>query len=429
MDRKDLEGQSREDLIRAAEARGIARARSLTIPELVDAILAADAAPARQKGWLGRARDLLTSVIDRGMVGGPEPRIGRRASSAPPPLPTVTLAEIYAAQGHLERALTTLEEVIAREPEHPEAARLHARFSEQLLRVKPSVPPPAIEIRPEPIAPPLAPLPAIEDASTSETDADALEAEGAAAEEDEPAEQALTAAEAASADAVAADEPVVDLAFEPPVEVDEIVGLAVDPTTVYLYWEVRPQTLAEARARAADGAVTVRVLGVTPAPGGPAIDSRDIRVDALSGELFVKGLPPATEVRVSVGYKSGDRFEPFAVGLELSTPRAAIASDVTTVFRRYSDAAIAGDLAPVPRRPTHSVEVAAGSPPTAARDHDDAAVRFPAGVWVDPRTRVVRVVDEARVEGTVRGELSTRLPGSSEIFRKTAVWSQFGRAL
>jgi hypothetical protein len=133
-----------------------------------------------------------------------------------------------------------------------------------------------------------------------------------------------------------------------------------------------------------------------------------------------------------VGYKSGDRFEPFAVGLELVTPRAVVAADVTTVFRRYSEAALPPPGPIPPRQPQH-----ADSGATGPRDADDVAIRFPAGVWVDPRTRVVRVVEELSNGSTVGVELTTRLPGSSEIFRsrlpgsseifrKTAVWSQFG---
>ena len=49
----------------------------------------------------------------------------------PPPLPTVTLAEIYAAQGHLERAIGVLDEVLTRQPDHAEAQGLRARFLDQ----------------------------------------------------------------------------------------------------------------------------------------------------------------------------------------------------------------------------------------------------------------------------------------------------------
>jgi len=410
MERGELEGKSRDELMRIAEARGVPRARSLTIPELVEAIVAASAARS-QKGWLGRARDLLTSVIDRGLVaptdGG---RTTRRKSSAPPPLPTVTLAEIYAAQGHLERALTTLDEVIAREPEHGDAAKLRDRLSEQLKRTKPSIPPAFIEARPATLIPAAPAVPT----EASQTVA------GAQPVPDPPVETAE------QADAALLEEE----SFESPAEVDEIVALAVDPTTVYLYWEIRPQTLASARASKAEGALVVRVVGVTPSVHGSSTETRDTRVDALSGELFVRGLPSATEIRVSVGYKSGPNFEPFAVGVDLATPRTTPAAEVAKETRRFSDAGLE-PLHADPRRFQQGIAFPAGTRDgdglaARMRDSDDVAARFPAGVWVDPSTRVVQV-SRARQGDHVVDEFVGRLPGSSEIFRKTAVWSMSSR--
>jgi hypothetical protein len=415
MERRELEGKSRDELMRIAEARGVARARSLTIPELIDGIVSAAASP-RQKGWLGKARDLLTSVIDRGLAAPADPaRSPRRKSSAPPPLPTVTLAEIYAAQGHLERALTTLDEVLAREPSHAEAAKLHERYTEQLRKTKPSIPPQVIEARPVTLIPPAPAAPRIDPIDPV--------APAVAAPSAPPDPPAAPFDEATPAE-------VAEVEPEGGFEVDEIVALAVDPTTVYLYWEIKPGTLAAARAVNEDGALVVRVLGVTPTSQGPSTEVRDTRVDALSGELFVRGLPPATEIRVSVGYKSGHSFEPFAVGIDLVTPRAAPAAEVGTRVRKYSDAG----LEPMSAEPRHlqrgiafppSARAGGGSP--MLRDSDDVASRFPAGVWVDPSTRVVQV-SESTEGDQVRGEFLSRLPGSSEIFRKTAVWSMSSRA-
>src|SRR5213078_1387463 len=49
----------------------------------------------------------------------------------PPPVATVTLAEIYATQGHYEQALRMLDEVIEREPEHATARGLRDRIAEE----------------------------------------------------------------------------------------------------------------------------------------------------------------------------------------------------------------------------------------------------------------------------------------------------------
>src|SRR5262245_58241173 len=130
MQRRDLEGLTREELIARAERLGVSRPRVLTQPELIDEILSRTHKTERERskarGWLGRARDLLASVVERGLhlpdaAKSVRSAGAQRVPSAPPPLPTVTLAEIYAAQGHLDRAVGVLDEVIAREPDHEEA--------------------------------------------------------------------------------------------------------------------------------------------------------------------------------------------------------------------------------------------------------------------------------------------------------------------
>jgi hypothetical protein len=71
MNRAELEGLDRDALIARAEAAGVTRARILTRPELVDELLlrsAADhATKQRSRGLFGRARDLLASVVERGL--------------------------------------------------------------------------------------------------------------------------------------------------------------------------------------------------------------------------------------------------------------------------------------------------------------------------------------------------------------------------
>src|SRR4051812_36202853 len=141
MDRQELERLTREQLITQAERLGIPRPRVLTQPELIDEIIGRttkdDRERVKARGWLGRARDLLARVVDRGLHLPEAARVLRSSPeerawpSPPPPLATVTLAEIYAAQGHLDRAINVLNDVLAREPEHQEAQALRARFIEQ----------------------------------------------------------------------------------------------------------------------------------------------------------------------------------------------------------------------------------------------------------------------------------------------------------
>ncbi|MDF2697819.1 MAG: hypothetical protein K0S65_6202, partial [Labilithrix sp.] len=138
MDRAELERLDRESLVMRAQAAGIRRARVLTRPELIDELLRLDPAIdpnllKKNRGFFGVARDLLSRVVERGLhlpdaadrlraaLGNPLPHIPRPEPQA---VPTVTLAEIYAAQGHKGRAVETLWRVLEAEPDHAAARAL-----------------------------------------------------------------------------------------------------------------------------------------------------------------------------------------------------------------------------------------------------------------------------------------------------------------
>lgn len=338
MQRKDLEGLSRDELVAKAEELGVVRPRTLTMPELIDELLLATERKTgqtqkRSRGWFGRARDLLTSVIDRGLAeptsGRTDPRLARTAPTAPAPLPTVTLAEIYAAQGHFERAIATLDEVIARDADHAEAKKLRERFAEQLRRTRPSAPPPPVELRPVTMPPPPAAPQAV---------SEALETAAAAAPKSDAHEPNQASAGAVEIDpALAVEAPLM---LEERYDVDEIVAIAVDPHTVYAYWEVRPTTFAEVRSKAPEGALTIRIVSVSPNAAGPQTEARDVRVDELSGEIFLRDVPANANVRVTIGWKSAE-FVPLAVGLDLSTPRESAVAEVARDVGRFDVAGVA----------------------------------------------------------------------------------------
>lgn len=413
MQRRDLEQLSREELVTKAEALGILRARTLTMAELVDELSLADerrTGERKPRGWFGRARDLLTSVIDRGLAIPDAPK--RRAPSrvgnaAPPPLPTVTLAEIYAAQGHIERAITTLDEVIAKEPAHEEALRLRERFQTQLRKTKPSsVPPPQV-----------VPLTNGEHGASTLHEISA-EAGGDTLSVGQNVQIGKSVAVAPAPEAVldAAGNTAATPQEEQTFDVDEVVAVAVDPHTVYVYWEVRPKTFASARTRDPSGALVVRMVAITAAPNGPVTETRDVRVDALFGELFVRGIPAAAQVRLSIGYATAGGFEPFAVGLELVTPRARPAAEPARASRRWSEVRAEAED-PTLARPT--APRAAG--PTEPRSETPAAL--PAPAWIENGPRFVQV-SEPHQGGTFRHVSFHRLPGSSDIFRKEAFFSR-----
>lgn len=96
MRRQNLEGLNREQLIAEAERLGVPRPRVLTQPELYDEIISRstknERERARARGWLGRARDLLAKVVEKGLHLPDAARAIRstgedRSWPAPPPPP------------------------------------------------------------------------------------------------------------------------------------------------------------------------------------------------------------------------------------------------------------------------------------------------------------------------------------------------------
>jgi hypothetical protein len=315
MTRAELERLDRDVLVARAQAAGVTRAGVLTRPELVDELLLRSTpdpvARKRARGFFGVARDLLASVVELGLnlpdaadrirtLGAPPPR----RAGAPSALPTVTLAEIYAAQGHRGRAVETLE------PDHAVARDLVARLRDGQLQV----PPPRMP--PEP-------------------------------DEDDVALAVVLEDEASSAVTLppkAPPEPSHMLDDDPlPVkyDVDECVAIPVDPRTLYVYWEVRDSTLDALRAEPG-GRLGLRIAVVEPSWEGPRTTLRDQDVDAALGDFFVRDLPAGCIARVAVGWKSGEAFVPVAHSPALETPPGAPSPFAADVLVRWTrDGAVA----------------------------------------------------------------------------------------
>ncbi|WP_437852512.1 tetratricopeptide repeat protein [Sorangium sp. So ce363] len=373
MERRELDGLTREELIARAEGLGVPRPRLLTKVELIDEIVArtAQSEPerARLRGFLGRARDLLSRVVERGLhmpetaraLRGEAPPEQRPPPTPPPPRSTTTLAEIYASQGHTDRAIAMLDEILARAPEDEDARRLRERLIESAARGQGA----GVEARD-------ADAEDAEDADAEDADADAEDAESAAAEaspapfarddgateprgaaiasehqgepgpvagapgglpvqpprDPSPAGARATASPVAAGGVLGLAAALRDERAELPAryDVDEIVGIAVDHETIYLYWEVRPRTLARARARRPEGQLAIRVVAVLPSWERPVVEQRDLAIDALFGDMFVRDIPSGANLRMCTGWLAGEVFEPFAVGLEVAVPRALPAS-------------------------------------------------------------------------------------------------------
>jgi hypothetical protein len=282
MQPQELEGWSRSELIERAEGLGAERASVLTRAELIDEIVrrtVADPVERRiARGLLGLARDLVARVVERGLhlpdaaarIRGQQPETTWGPVSRAP-IATVTLAEIYAAQGHKGRALSVLDQVLETEPEHEAASSLRDRIASG-PEAGPALPP-----EPEEPAARVAPLP---------------DEEARSVERDE----------------------------------DEVVLVPIDRRTAHVRWAVREQTFDDARAEIADGRLILRVLAVTPSWGGPVVDSRDIEVSECAGAFVLCELPEGAILRAAVGWRSAQVFEPFSVADEpppVSTDRSS----------------------------------------------------------------------------------------------------------
>jgi len=312
MNRAELERLDRDTLIARAEDAGVTRARILTRPELVDELLLRTTvdpvAKQKARGFFGVARDLLARVVERGLnlpdaaerirtLGGPLP--SRR--SAPAALPTVTLAEIYATQGHRDRAIETLEGVLAREADHAAARTLLAQLRDDRYPVPaPRLPPEDDE--PPPVDP--------RDVDDEPPVSDTLPPEPMHMLDDAP--------------------------LPPHYDVDECVAIPVDPRTLYVYWEVRGATLAEVRATHPGGALSLRLVVVVPTWDGPRSSVRDYDVTLPLGDFFARDLPPGAVVRVALGWNSGGAFAAIAHSPALETPADGPSPLVADVLVRWT---------------------------------------------------------------------------------------------
>ena len=362
MSREALEASSKDDLVARAEALGIDGARKFTRAELVDEIVRA--LGGGDRGLFGRARDLLREVVERGLTRAQEPArasrpgrsgidtqaslvgaapadrgpsvsgsssdgsVGEGSTAEAPsersepatapvgpeaPVPTVTLAEIYLAQGHTARAIAMLREVVRLDAGDAVARALLDRLEPRTGRAPAH---PADRVEPE----------GVEASTLDPYAAIGLEPEAFVEPVEPPA-------------------PVVppmldDRPLPARYGVDECVAMAVDPTTVYAYWELRRATVERARrvlARAGgdEPRSVLRVLVVEPDLAGPRSSTRDFSIDDVEfGEWFVRDLPSGSIVRVAVGVAAGARFLPLAhthdVEAPPSEPSAAIVQEVVT---------------------------------------------------------------------------------------------------
>jgi hypothetical protein len=343
----------REGLVLRAQAAGIRRARVLTRPELIDELLRLDpvvdeAQLKKSRGFFGRARDLLSRVVERGLhlpdaaerlrgaLGTPPPQVPRPEPHA---IPTVTLAEIYAAQGHKDRAIQTLERVLEAEPDHARARALLDK-----LQAKDYVaPPPPLPPEPEEEPPPAEPDVDLEMASREEVRApvDAEpdpEASVPTAPVGEPESGPRTPARGPAAHGGPprtlrhAEEPPRDASpelEEPPTlprkacpaelpdapAEAECIAIPIEGGGSYVWWRLTDDKKEELAARS----FVVRAAIFVPTWDGPKLQTRDVACDPAAGEHVLRDLPEGAVVRVAIGWVEDDGFTPVAHSPALET--------------------------------------------------------------------------------------------------------------
>ncbi len=131
----------RHELIATALQLGISRPESMTETELTHCIQQVSEGRGGElphtRGWMAVARNLVASVVEQGLNMPSAARVLRDGvRSVPPqphrpPLPTLTLARIYLAQGHTERAIATLKQVLGLNPGNARAAEMLAELEAQ----------------------------------------------------------------------------------------------------------------------------------------------------------------------------------------------------------------------------------------------------------------------------------------------------------
>lgn len=324
-DSKALEQLSRDELIAKAKTLGADRPELLTRPELRDEIIRLSTNDIVEKqqarGWFGVARDLVASVVSQGLnlpdtadlIRG----VNVKAPKAGPPVATVTLAEIYAAQGHVSKALALLDEVLAKEPDHEAARVARQRYAPVAEQAVPS----------------MSPEPEDEFVEAEVPKENAAASEGVAGDRVEPApekpeceisvplEPPGTAENAPPRYELAGEESAekVGLAFED-TEEDLLLFVHRGGTSKELIWQLGRRSKARFSEREPGTTLVVKVLEVETGWDGPVSRESLVTLDEARGKHTLPSV--ATEVRSVLGWLKAGRFTPLCLGVEFSSETA-----------------------------------------------------------------------------------------------------------
>jgi hypothetical protein len=338
-DRNELESLDRVRLVERARTTGIERPEVLTRLELIDEILSAAIADDQERrvarGLLGRARDLVARVVEKGLnlpdaaqklrTLAPPLSAWRRG---PAPIATVSLAEIYAGQGHDKLALKVLDEVLDREPDHAYAHKLRDKFlrSDHAPEQEPaSLSSPRM---PAPRKPASAlNVPSFDPTAVRKATAALMPVDDGIAPTaclgSEPIAPVLhDKLEGSRFDTQQNDSsppltPIVSTTSQlPEVPLDDGVQLHVEHGRVLVRWRLRPRCFARARCARPNGKLAIRLLYFVPSWDGPSSSVQDVAVDALKGRL-TRNLPDdAAGLCVALGWLTPEGFTALATAAE-----------------------------------------------------------------------------------------------------------------
>ena len=275
--RDELEELTRTELVRRAKSLGLQRADVLTRPELIDEILSAtvndESERKAARGLLGRARDLVARVVEKGLhLPDAAQRFRTLAPTTPSatvePIPTVALAQVYASQGHKSQARRILQQVLETDPGNAAALALRNQ-----LEGKGS---PSQAAAPQEVPNPTQ-----------------TAAEPSAPTEDPAGHTAV---------------PVSSARKKNDVPTEDSLNVIHDAGKVRVSWRLRPVTFARTRARVPEGRLVLRCVHTLASDAGPQLQTDDHELDRLAGSVDVAMPEGALSSHVALGWRDGSMF-------------------------------------------------------------------------------------------------------------------------
>jgi hypothetical protein len=145
-------------------------------------------------------------------------------------------------------------------------------------------------------------------------------------------------------------------------EVDEAVAMAVDPTTAYVYWEVRPATMARLRSHAPGGRLMVHV----DARDDHGVTVREFEAERAAGDYFLFGLPAGARLQARLGWVAATSVDAVAVSPDLDTPSLHPSRTFADRVVTWSKTPLAPEPEAPPAEVALAVAVAQALEPTAS---------------------------------------------------------------